>query len=245
MTPTTHRQPTALRRTLAHRWRALGLAAFLLVLSGAVVLVWLRITHETEAREQAITEANLRGDAASTLAGDVRVLRAQVEALGEAPAAPDPEQAVEDLPQRTTVPVPIPGPAGPTGAKGEPGEPGRPGATGPPGTPGEPGAAITGPPGPTGPAGPAVTGPEGPAGPAGATGPAGPEGPTGPAGQDGDDGRDGTDGQPCPDGYTLQPLGGDPNVLACQRPPTAPTPTQTPFKRAEAAALDPTRRQYP
>ncbi|WP_435969296.1 collagen-like protein [Streptomyces sp. Qhu_M48] len=240
MTPT-HRHPTALRRTLAHRWRALALTAVLLVLSGAVVLVWMRITHETAAREEAITEANLRGDAASTLAGDVRVLRAQVEALGEAPAAPDPEEAVEDLPQRTTVPVPIPGPAGSPGVKGDPGEPGATGATGPPGVQGEPGPAITGPPGPTGPAGPAITGPAGP------TGPPGPAGPAGPPGQDGADGRDGADGttgQPCPDGYTLQPLNGDPNTLACQRP-AAPTPTPSPLKRAEATALDPTRRQYP
>ncbi|MFE6819414.1 collagen-like protein [Streptomyces sp. NPDC057677] len=244
MTPTTHRQPTALGRTLAHRWRALALTAFLLVLSGAVILVWLRITHETEAREQAIAEANLRGDAASTLAGDVRVLRAQVEALGEAPAAPDPEQAVEDLPQRTTVPVPIPGPAGSPGVKGDRGEPGRPGATGAPGVQGVPGPAVTGPPGPTGPAGPAATGSAGPAGPAGPSGAAGPAGPTGPAGKDGADGRDGAAGQTCPDGYTLQPLNGDPNILACQRPP-APTPTPSPVRRAEAAALDPTRRQYP
>ncbi|MFD8640858.1 collagen-like protein [Streptomyces zaomyceticus] len=235
---TTHRHPTALRRTLAHRWRALALTAVLLVLSGAVVLVWMRITHETAAREQAIAEANLRGDAASTLAGDVRVLRAQVEALGEAPAAPDPEQAVEDLPQRTTVPVPIPGPAGSPGIKGDRGDPGQPGATGAPGIQGAPGPAVTGPPGPTGPAGPAVTGPAGP------TGPSGPPGPAGPAGRDGADGRDGATGPSCPDGYTLQPLGGDPSILVCQRPPT-PTPTPSPLKRAEAAALDPTRRQYP
>ncbi|MGW4852232.1 collagen-like protein [Streptomyces sp. NPDC004288] len=239
---TTRRHPTALRRTLAHRWRALALTAALLVLSGAVVLVWMRITHETQAREQAIAEANARGDAASTLAGDVRVLRAQVAALGEAPAAPDPEQAVEDLPQRTAVPVPIPGPAGSPGLKGEPG---RPGATGPPG---EPGPAVTGPPGPAGPAGPAVSGPPGPTGPAGpaVTGPVGPTGPPGPAGKDGTNGRDGVDGQSCPDGYTLQPLAGDPDVLACQRTtPSTPSPTPSPLKRAEAAALDPTRRQYP
>ncbi|MFD0146223.1 MULTISPECIES: collagen-like protein [unclassified Streptomyces] len=218
---------TRTRIVLSQRWRSFAVAAVLLVLSGAVVLVWLRVTHETEAREQAIAEANLRGDALTVLAGDVRVLRAQIEANGDTPAAPDPDRAVADLPQRTTVPVPIPGPSGPAGLPGEQGEPGQPGATGPPGAQGEPGATVTGPPGP-----------------AGATGPPGPQGEQGPAGRDGTDGRDGADGtngQTCPDGYSLQPPKDDPDALVCRRD-TAPAPLKT---RTLLLGLDPARRTYP
>ncbi|MFF2331864.1 MULTISPECIES: collagen-like protein [unclassified Streptomyces] len=226
---TAHRQLGPITRILAPRWRRLGLAAVLLVLAGAVVLVWLRIDEESSARAALAAEANKRGDAVSTLAGDVRILRAQIAAAGQTPAAPDPERAVDDLPQRTTVPVPIPGPTGPAGTPGKDGEdgkdgaPGTPGATGPPGEQGQPGDTVTGPPGPAGPTGPA--------------------GPAGPAGRDGTNGRDGTDGQTCPAGYSLQPLNGDPNVLACQRTPNSPP---APLKgRAQAAALDPSRRIYP
>ncbi|MEU9865475.1 collagen-like protein [Streptomyces sp. NPDC047971] len=226
-----HRQPGALARTLAPRWRSFALAAVLLVLSGAVVLVWLRIGHETAAREQAVAEANLRGDAASTLAGDVRVLRAQVEALGEAPAAPEPEQAVEDLPQRTTVPVPIPGPTGATGPAGEQGKPGEPGTPGASGQPGEQGQA-------------GAVGPMGPSGPPGAQGVQGERGEQGIPGRDGTDGRDGangTNGQNCPSGFSLQPYKGDPDILVCQRDP-APAPGPL---RSVLLGLDPARRIYP
>lgn len=225
-----HRHPSALARTLAPRWRSFALAAVLLVLSGAVVLVWLRIGYETAAREQAVAEANLRGDAASTLAGDVRVLRAQVEALGEAPAAPEPEEAVEDLPQRTTVPVPIPGPTGatgPAGEQGKPGEPGTPGASGQPGEKGEAGAV----------------GPMGPSGPPGVQGPQGEQGIPGRDGTDGRDGADGTNGQNCPSGFSLQPYEGNPDVLVCQRDTTPPS---GPLKgRTTLLGLDPARRIYP
>ncbi|GAA3527967.1 collagen-like protein [Streptomyces osmaniensis] len=201
-----HAQPI-----LAQRWRSLAVAAVLLVLSGAVVLVWLRIDAEASARKAAIAEANLRGDAVSVLAGDVRVLREQVKAAGKTPAAPDPSRAVEDLPARAEVPVPIPGPAGPRGPQGEPGKdaPTVTPSPGPSGAQGEPGATVTGPPGPAGPTGPA--------------------GPPGPAGQDGKDGADGRDGQTCPDGYSLQAPADDPDALICRRDgapqPSDPSPS--------------------
>jgi hypothetical protein len=210
-----HAQPI-----LAQRWRSLAIAALLLVLSGAVVLVWLRIDAESSARKEAIAEANLRGDAVTTLAGDVRVLREQIKAEGKTPAAPDPSRAVEDLPARAEVPVPIPGPAGPRGPQGEPGKPAPtitppPGPTGPPGEPG-----TQGDPGDT------VTGPQGPVGP---TGPAGPPGPAGQDGQNGEDGTDGRDGQTCPDGYSLQAPSWDPDALVCRRDgapqPSDPSPS--------------------
>lgn len=209
---------------LARSWKQLALAAVLLVLSGAVLLVWLRIDHEVEARAVLSAEADRRGEAVSTLAGDVRVLRAQIAAKGETPAAPDPEDAVDDLPDRTTVPVPIAGPAGPPGASGQPGEPGKPGASGAPGVPG-----------PTGPAGPA--------------GPVGPQGEPGPAGKDGADGRDGApgrDGQTCPDGYSLQPYKNDADVLVCQRAPASdPAPQKNHASLLVVLGLDPARRIYP
>ncbi|MCX4969393.1 collagen-like protein [Streptomyces sp. NBC_00654] len=210
-----HAQPI-----LAQRWRSLAVAAVLLVLSGAVVLVWLRIDAESSARREAIAEANLRGDAVTTLAGDVRVLREQIKAEGKTPAAPDPARAVEDLPRRAEVPVPIPGPAGPRGPQGEPGKAAptitpAPGATGPQGDPGD-----------------TVTGPQGPVGPTGPAGPPGPDGPAGQDGQNGEDGEDGTDGrdgQTCPDGYSLQAPSWDPDALVCRRDgapqPSDPSPS--------------------
>ncbi|MFG2468741.1 collagen-like protein [Streptomyces canus] len=204
----------------AQRWRSLAVAAVLLVLSGAVVLVWLRVDAEVSARKQetaaAVAEANLRGDAVSVLAGDVRVLREQVKSAGKTPAAPDPSQAVDDLKARAEVPVPIPGPAGPRGPQGEPGSPGAAatGSPGPTGAQGEPGATVTGPPGPAGP-----------------TGPAGPPGPAGQDGKDGTDGTDGRDGQTCPDGYSLQAPDYDPDALVCRRDgapqPSDPSPSPT------------------
>lgn len=211
---------TRAQAALAQRWRTLAVAAVLLVLSGAIVLVWLRIDGADGRAEQLASEANRRGDAVTTLAGDVRVLRAQIKAKGGTPAAPDPAAAVDNLPDRAKVPVPIPGPAGPRGArgaKGDQGEPGRPGSTpapvpGPSGAKGEPGATVTGPPGP-----------------------AGPPGEPGKDGRDGGDGKDGTDGrngQTCPDGYSLRPPPDDPDALVCRRagapPPDDPSPTPSP-----------------
>ncbi|MBT2508792.1 collagen-like protein [Streptomyces sp. ISL-98] len=232
MTRTRHHRSESV---LARRWRSLAVTAVLAVLSGAIVLVWLRIDAETAAREQAIAEANRRGDAVSTLAGDVRVLRAQIEAEGQTPRAPDPSKAVEDLPDRTEVPVPIPGPQGEKGAKGDRGEPGMPAPTitparglpGEPGRPGQPGSDSTV---------PGPMGPEGPAGRSGADstvpGPRGEEGPAGPAGQS------------CPDGYSWQTPDYDPDALVCRRD-GAPDPDPAPQQRTLSLGLDPQRRQYP
>ncbi|MFB7594278.1 collagen-like protein [Streptomyces sp. NPDC056160] len=209
-----HAQPI-----LAQRWRSFAVAAVLLVLSGAVVLVWLRISAEASRADALAAEANLRGDAVSTLAGDVRVLRSQITADGKTPAAPDPARAVDDLPARAKVPVPIPGPAGPRGPQGEPGKAAptitpSPGPSGASGAPGEPGATVTG-----------------PAGPPGPTGPAGAPGKDGTDGTDGKNGTDGNDGQTCPDGYTLQVPSWDPDALVCRHDgapqPSAPSPSPT------------------
>lgn len=113
---------TRAERMLAHRWKPIALLAFLLALTGAVLLVYVRVQAEAARADQLATEADLRGTAVSTLAGDVRALRQQVEAKGGTPVAPDPAKAVEDLPDRAEVPVPIPGPPGPKGDKGDPGK---------------------------------------------------------------------------------------------------------------------------
>ncbi|MFJ8760860.1 collagen-like protein [Streptomyces cyaneofuscatus] len=241
-----HRRPNV----LARRWRSLALAAVLLVLSGAVLLVWLRIDAEAQRTASVAAEADRRGDAVTTLATDVRTLRAQITARGGTPAAPDPAQQIEDLPARGEVPVPIPGPPGPSGPRGE---------RGPVGEAGEDGAAATPVPGPSGAAGtpgrpgadsavPGSAGPAGPVGPAGPPGPPGKDG-VGKDGKDGTAGRDGApgrDGQTCPDDYSLQPPPSDPDALVCRRtgaPTPSPDPTGTPGPLA--AGLDPTRRQYP
>lgn len=215
----------------------LAVAAVLLVLSGAVVLVWLRVDAEVSARKQetaaAVAEANLRGDAVSTLAGDVRVLRAQIKAEGKTPAAPDPSSAVENLPDRAEVPVPIPGPAGPRGPKGDPGEPAptvtpSAGPAGPSGPQGEPGATVTG-----------------PAGPPGPVGPAGPPGENGRDGVDGKDGSDGSDGQTCPSGYSLQAPDWDPDALVCRRDgaPQPSDPSPSPSSSSTLLGLPAERRR--
>lgn len=212
---------TRAERVFARRRHLLWIAAALLALTGATILIWLRIDNETATREQAIAEANLRGEAVSTLATDVRELRAQLQAEGETPVAPDPGKAVEDLPERAEVPVPIPDPRGP---KGEPGRD-APTITPSPGAPGSPGADST------------VPGPQGPPG-ADSTVP----GPAGERGEKGDTGDRGPAGPSCPDGYSLQPPADDPDALICRRdgaPPTDDGPGQ-----AQALALDPQRRVY-
>jgi len=228
---------TRTERALARRWRPVAVLCWLVALSGAVVIIWGRIDAEATARQDAVAEANLRGEAVSVLASDVRILRQQVKAAGKTPAAPDPSTAVDDLPARAEVPVPIPGPAGPRGPQGEPGRPGSdatgsPGASGEPGQPGQPGADST------------VPGPQGPQGP---QGPPGADstvpGPSGPPGRDGRDGADGTDGQTCPDGYTLQAPEWDPDALVCRRS-GAPAPEPT-GGGVLSMALEPYRRQYP
>jgi hypothetical protein len=220
---------------LAQRWRSLAVAAVLLMLGGAVVLVWLRIDAESAARKQAIAEANLRGDAVATLAGDVRVLRAQIKAKGETPAAPDPSRAVDDLPARAEVPVPIPGPTGPRGPQGEPGN------TGPSGSPGQNGEDGTS--GSDGSDG--TDGAPGEPGAMGPTGPAGPSGPPGPQGEQGEPGEDGEQGPPgpsCPDGYSLQAPTWDPDSLVCRRD-GAPQPEEPPSSSAGLLGLPAERRR--
>ncbi|MGW6583456.1 collagen-like protein [Streptomyces globisporus] len=223
---------TRTQHMLYRRRYLLWITAALLALGGGLAIAFLQIDRAEGRATELASEADRRGDAVSTLAGDVRTLRAQIKAGGETPAVPDPAQAVDDLPARAEVPVPIPGPPGPAGARGERGPAG------------EPGAAATPSPGPSGAPGRAGADSNVP-GPAGPQGPPGPPGAAGKDGTDGVDGRDGKDGQTCPAGYSLQPPPTDPDALVCRRdgasPPEDPATTPSPL----AAALDPTRRQYP
>lgn len=228
---------TRAERVLARRWKPIALLACLLALTGGFLLVYVRVQAEASRADQLADEADLRGQAVSTLASDVRVLRAQIQAKGGTPAAPDPSRAVDDLPARAEVPVPIPGPRGPQGRPGSPGpsgSPGAPGASGSPGKDGQDGSAGE----------PGSAGATGPAGPAGPEGPAGPQGEPGPAGQDGKDGQDGQDGQTCPDGYSLQAPAWDPDALVCRKD-GAPSPEPSNGNTGLlSAGLDPSRRQY-
>lgn len=198
-------------RVLARGWKPIALLAVLLALTGGVLLVYVRVQAEAHRADQLAAEADLRGSAVSTLAGDVRALRQQITDEGKKPVAPDPAKAVKNLPDRTEVPVSVPGPRGPAG---QPGTPGTPGKDGHDGAAGETGA--TGPAGSTGPAGPV-----GPAGPQGETGPAGDKG------EKGDQGERGPAGPACPDGYSLQAPSYDPDALVCRKDgasDTGPTP---------------------
>lgn len=204
---------TRTERVLARRWKPIALLAFLLALTGAMLLVYVRVQAEASRADQLAAEADLRGNAVSTLAGDVRVLRAQIKAKGGTPAAPDPTKAVKDLPDRAEVPVPIPGPPGPKGDKGDPGKAaptvtpspgasGAVGATGPQGPQGEPGADST------------IPGPQGEQGPQGERGEQGPAGPS------------------CPDGYSLQVPSWDPDALVCRKDgASGPSPSPGPQSR--------------
>lgn len=208
-------------------------AAALLALAGAGILMWQRIDTEVVAREQVAAEADLRGDAVAVLATDVRQLRAQLQAKGETPDAPDPAKAIEDLPARAKVPVPIPGPRGPKGEPGREGSDGQDGQAGDAGPPGEPGpSGADGQPGSTG-----------PQGAPGATGPQGEPGIQGPPGEQGPAGEDGQDGQSCPEGYSWQTPSYDPDAKVCRRD-GAPDP-EPPPGNSQPQALDPFRRQYP
>lgn len=209
--------------------RLLLLAAILLTLGGGVALSLLLIGREVDARQDLAREADLRGEAVSTLAGDVRALREQVKGEGKVPVAPDPTSAVEDLPDRAEVPVPIPGPRGATGEKGEPGDPGASGEPGASGLPGQDG----------------VTGPSGAPGAVGSTGPAGPRGETGATGPQGETGEQGPAGPDCPDGYSLQTPSYDEYALVCRRDDAPADNTPGQGNNPQALALDPQRRQYP
>ena len=224
---------TRTERTIVLHWRGIATACAIVALFGIAWATWHRIDASDQRYAAAAAEADKRGDAVSTLAGDVRALRAQVQAAGATPVAPDPTKAVDDLPARAEVPVPIPGPRGATGEKGESGEPGPSGSPGQNGADGSPGAV-----GPTGPAGP-----QGEQGPAGPPGPAGQDGTDG---TDGTDGRDGQDGQTCPDGYSLQAPSYDPDALVCRRDGSPdPAPGNGQGNGALALGLDPQRREYP
>lgn len=223
---------TRTERTIVLHWRGIATACAIFALFGIAWATWHRIDESDRNYAEAVAEADRRGDAVSTLAGDVRALREQVKAEGETPVAPDPTRAVEDLPARAEVPVPIPGPRGPAG---EPGKTGPSGSPGQDGQNGSDGVGQTGPPG--------ADGAVGPPGPQGDPGPAGPQGEPGPAGADGADGRDGRDGQTCPDGYSLQAPSYDPDALVCRRD-GAPDPGPGEGQGSQAAALDPQRRQY-
>lgn len=220
--------------------RLLLLTAVLLVLGGGVALSLILIGREADARRELATEADLRGTAVSTLAGDVRALREQVLGEGEIPVAPDPTTAVEDLPDRAEVPVPIPGPRG---ADGSPGPSGPPGKTGASGASGAPGADSTVP-GPSGPAGAdsTVPGPAGPAGPQGVQGEPGAMGPQGERGETGATGATGPSGASCEDGYSWQTPSWDPDARVCRRD-GAPDPSESPSLSA-LPGLDPRRLQY-
>lgn len=221
-----------MKRTQKALYRArhlLWALAILLFLGGAAAVSWL-LVDRAELADRLAHEADLRGTAVSTLAGDVRALREQVRQQGATPVAPDPTKAVEDLPARSEVPVPIPGLPGPPGPPGPSGSAGPSGAPGQPGADGEAGArGLTG-----------AVGPSGPAGPAGAAGEQGPAGPAGPAGQDGTDGRD---GQTCPAGYSLKAPDYDPAALVCRKD-SDPQPEDSESPSPLAFALDPQRRQY-
>lgn len=220
---------------LYHNRRLLVLTAILLTLGGGVALSLLLIHRESDARqdvalkaERIAEEADLRGKAVSTLAGDVRALRQQVKAQGETPVAPDPTAAVEDLPDRAQVPVPIPGPRGATGPKGDTGPSGEPGSDGSPGASGEPGE----------------TGATGPQGEQGVQGPQGAQGEQGPQGERGPQGEQGPPGQSCPEGYSWQTPDYDPYARVC-RQDGAPQPDEPGNGNGpQSLALDPQRRQY-
>jgi hypothetical protein len=221
---------TRAQQALAGRWRWLAVFCWLLALSGLAVVGYSWYT-------QLADEADRRGTAVSTLAGDVRVLRAQVQAAGETPKAPDPSKAVEDLDDRTRVPVPIPVP-GEKGDKGDPGTPGKPAPTitpspGASGAPGQDGVDST------------VPGPSGPPGAAGPAGPAGPAGERGEKGDTGEQGPPGPAGQSCPEGYSWQTPSYDPYAKVC-RQDGAPDPEPGNGNGGLLSlGLDPTRRQYP
>lgn len=234
-----------LERLLARRWRTVFLVCVLVALCGVAALLWARIDAGDRRADRLATEADRRGEAVSTLARDVRTLRAQVRSHGDTPAAPDPSDAVDDLVSRVRVPgspgaAGSPGEDGKPGEKGTPGDGGRKGEQGEPGEAGEPGAeggdgaagkdgadGERGPEGPAGAVGPpgadGANGADGSRGSDGAGGAAGPEGPAGPAGPRGERGPKGESGPNCPDGYSLQQSQADPDALVCRRAGVTPS----------------------
>lgn len=223
---------TRTERMLYRRRHLLWIAAALLFLGGAIGVAFLWIQHEANRADQLADEADLRGTAVSTLATDVRQLRAQVKAEGKTPVAPDPTKAVEDLPDRAEVPVPIPGPKGDKGTPGNPGHDGSDGSDGKAGEPGQDGSAGT----------PGKDGAPGVDGQDGAPGEKGDKGDPGEKGEKGDPGERGPAGPTCPDGYSLQSPSYDPDALVCRRD-GAPDPEPSSSPQAPAA-LTPDRRRF-
>jgi hypothetical protein len=123
-------------RLLAPRWRSVFLVCVLVALSGIAVILWARIDAGERRADGMQAEADRRGQAVSTLAQDVRALRAQIRADGGTPAVPDPSEAVDGLIDRIRVPAAL---AGAPGAKGDDGAPGTRGLRGEPGPSGSPG----------------------------------------------------------------------------------------------------------
>ena len=217
---------TRAQRVLYRARHGLWTLAAVLFLGGAAAVAWL-LVDRAELADRLEREANLRGEAVSTLAGDVRALRAQVEGEGGTPVAPDPTKAVENLPDRAEVPVPIPGPPGPRGAPGADAPTITP-SPGPPGAAGADGADST------------VPGPQGPQGIPGADSTV--PGLRGERGEKGEPGEQGPAGPPCPTGYSLQAPSYDPDALVCRKD-GAPDPDPG-NGNGGLLALDPTRRQY-
>lgn len=231
---------TRTERTIVQHWRGLATLCAIVALFGIAWATWHRMDADRAASDRRYTavaqEADKRGGVISTLAGDVRALRQQVQAEGATPVAPDPTKAIDDLPARTEVPVPIPGPRGEPGSPGPSGSPGKNGTDGSSGASGVPGAAgATGPAGPVGPAGVGVQGEPG------ATGP---QGERGEKGEPGATGERGPAGPSCPDGYSLQAPAWDPDALVCRRD-SAPSDGGSSPSSPLAAGLDPSRREYP
>ncbi|MFF4269308.1 collagen-like protein [Streptomyces sp. NPDC001536] len=247
-------------RLLAPRWRGVFLVCVLIALCGVAVILWARIDAGDRRAAEMQAEADRRGKAVSTLAQDVRALRAQVEAGGGTPAAPDPSDAVDDLTDRIRVPAALPGERGAKGDRGATGAGGAPGATGPRGEPGPSGPpgpeGSPGPPGPSGsPGEDGGPGEPGPAGAEGSPGPVGPagldgtqgseglQGPKGDKGDKGDPGRPGDPGPACPDGYTLQVPATDPDALICRKSgAAAPVPAPSPAAVLPILPVVPRRR---
>lgn len=233
---------TRTERAIVLHWRGLATLCAIVALFGIAWATWHRMDADRAASDRRYTavaqEADKRGGVISTLAGDVRALRQQVQAEGATPVAPDPTKAVDDLPARTEVPVPIPGPRGEPGSPGPSGSPGRNGADGQPGTSGTPGAV-----GSVGPMGP--QGVQGVQGEPGATGPQGERGEKGEPGATGEQGPRGPAGPSCPDGYSLRAPDWDPDALVCMRDSTPSDDGEDSPSSPLAAGLDPSRRQYP
>ncbi|MPY46175.1 collagen-like protein, partial [Streptomyces phyllanthi] len=103
------------QRLIAVRWRSISLVFVLVALAGVAVMLWARIDAGDRRAEELRSEADRRGLALSTLAEDVRALRAQIKAAGGTPAAPDPSEAVDDLRDRVRVPASTPGEKGDKG----------------------------------------------------------------------------------------------------------------------------------